>query len=189
MMPKTVYFATGNMHKIREAQQEFERVNYEVVQFKVTRVEPQVADPVEIAIFSLKYLISTNKVQKPIFVEDAGLFIESLNGFPGAFSAYVLQTLGNSGILKLMEGIGDRRAHFLSTVAYGSPRTKPVTFTGRVDGIIATESRGKGGFGFDPIFQPQGESRTFAEMVPEEKNKYSHRAIAFRKLAQWLSER
>jgi len=184
---KEIFFATTNLGKFKEAELLVTEHGITLKHLSFKAVEIQSDSLNEVARHSLLDAISKHKV--PVVVEDAGLFVEALKGFPGPYSAYVYHTIGPQGVLKLMEGVGDRRAHFLSAVAYGSPRTKPMTFTGRVDGLIVVESRGEGGFGYDPIFQPQGESRTFAEMVSDEKNKYSHRAIAFRKLAQWLSER
>jgi len=184
---KEIFFATTNLGKFKEAELLAAEHGITLKHLSFKAVEIQSDSLKEVARHSLLDAISKHKV--PVVVEDAGLFVEALKGFPGPYSSYVYHTIGPRGVLKLMEGVGDRRAHFLSVVAYGSPRTKPVTFTGRADGLIVVESRGEGGFGYDPIFQPQGESRTFAEMVSDEKNKYSHRAIAFRKLAQWLSER
>jgi XTP/dITP diphosphohydrolase len=89
-----------------------------------------------------------------------------------------------------MEGIRDRRATFQSVISYCDAQTllDPVSFYGESRGEITTEERreqGKSGFGFDPIFQPEGSSKTFAEMTIAEKNGYSHRAMAIRKFAEW----
>jgi len=121
-------------------------------------------------------------------VEDAGLFVEALKGFPGPYSAYVYRTLGTRGILKLMENVEDRAASFRSVVVFSSPEHQPVCFSGEVKGRISMEERGDSGFGFDPIFEPEaGDGRTFAEMTTEEKNRYSHRAEALRRFAKWYS--
>ena len=119
-------------------------------------------------------------------VEDAGLFIEALKGFPGPYSSYVYKTLGVQGILKLMEGVKRREAYFLSAIAYAEPGLEPKVFLGKVEGFIVPEARGSKGFGFDPIFQPKGSEKTFAEMGVEEKNRFSHRAKALSALAEWL---
>lgn len=125
----------------------------------------------------------------PFIVEDAGLFIDALNGFPGPYAAYVFKTIGNEGLLRLMHNVKARKAHFESTVAYLSSDLKsPICFTGTVHGEIAeAERRGDSisGFGFDPIFKPKGARKTFAEMNIEEKNSQSHRAKAFRSFAEW----
>jgi XTP/dITP diphosphohydrolase len=125
----------------------------------------------------------------PIFVEDAGLFIDALSGFPGPYAAYVYKTIHNSGILKLMENVADRRAKFQSVIAYcDQTLCEPECFNGESKGEITTTERrqqGKSAFGFDPIFQPTGSRKSFAEMTIEEKNGFSHRSRAIRKFAEW----
>jgi XTP/dITP diphosphohydrolase len=149
-------------------------------------VEIQSEDLASIARNSLTQVLEKHHL--PVMVEDAGLFIQSLRGFPGPYSSYVYRTLGVEGVLRLMKGQNRRKAYFLSVIAYGSPKAKPQLFTGKVEGLIVEESRGKGGFGFDPLFQPHGCSQTFAEMSLAVKNQFSHRAQAFRKLACWLAK-
>jgi len=123
-----------------------------------------------------------------VLVEDAGLFILALNGFPGPYSSYAYSTLGLSGILKLMRGVEDRWAVFKSAVCYVGVGGENHIFTGEVHGVIADSPRGVSGFGFDPIFIPaEGDGRTFAEMSVEEKNTYSHRGRAIRRLIEYLS--
>ncbi len=124
-----------------------------------------------------------------LFVEDAGLFVDALNGFPGPFSAYAFRTIGIRGLLRLMEGEERRTATFRSAVAYVDREGRVSVFVGEVNGFVTTEPRGTGGFGFDPVFVPLGSERTFAEMDVEEKNRHSHRAKAVRELARHLSSR
>ncbi|MEM0351350.1 MAG: XTP/dITP diphosphatase, partial [Archaeoglobaceae archaeon] len=142
--------------------------------------EPQGSSLEEIAIKSAKNL--AREINSPFFIEDSGLFIESLNGFPGPYSSYVFKTIGNDGILKLMEGVENRKAYFKAVIAYFDG-SKILTFDGIVYGEIAREMRGKKGFGFDPIFL-YGD-RTFAEMG-EEKNLVSHRRRALEKFFKYL---
>jgi XTP/dITP diphosphohydrolase len=100
----------------------------------------------------------------------------------------VFKTLGCSGVLRLLEGNPNRGARFMSYVAYCESNSEPVCFSGVSEGTIAMEARGVGGFGFDPIFIPSGaDTRTFAEMSRAEKGRHSHRAKAFRNLAEWLT--
>ena len=112
----------------------------------------------------------------PIFVEDAGLFINSLSGFPGPYAAYVYKTIHNVGVLHLMEKEKNRQAIFQSVIAFcDSENLKPLSFYGESRGEITLSERreqGKSGFGFDPIFQPEGSGKTFAEMTILEKNGY-----------------
>jgi len=104
------------------------------------------------------------------------------------FSSYVFKTLGVNGLLKLMKDVDDRSAFFHSVVAFCAPKGKPVVFHGRVDGRIVDEVRGGAGFGFDPVFAPlNGDDRTFAEMSMMEKNRFSHRAEAFRRFGEWYT--
>ncbi|MEM4333216.1 MAG: RdgB/HAM1 family non-canonical purine NTP pyrophosphatase [Nitrososphaerota archaeon] len=122
-----------------------------------------------------------------VLLEDSGLFVTALGGFPGPYSAYVFRTIGVKGLLKLMEGVQDREAWFKSAICYISPDGSQSIFTGEVKGILAAEPRGTGGFGFDPIFIPaEGDGRTFAQMTVREKNLYSHRARAVQKLLRHL---
>jgi len=176
-------FATSNKHKLLEAREALKPYGIEVEPCTAPKLEVQAESLETVAAYAAQvaYLVTG----KPVVVEDAGLFIEALNGFPGPYSSYVYKTIGFKGILKIMEGVEDRRAYFESAVALAY-RGGVRVFTHRVHGRIAREPRGSGGFGFDPIFIPSGSTRTFAEMSIEEKNRYSHRAGALRKLAEWL---
>jgi XTP/dITP diphosphohydrolase len=180
---RRIYFATLNKNKFNEASRILEKYGYELVLFSFEKKELQSTDLGEIALQSA--LIAYTYVNAPVVVEDSGLFIKALNGFPGPFSSYVYKTIGVRGVLKLMEGVTDRSAYFESAVAIVMPPFERV-FKGSVYGRIADSPRGTGGFGFDPIFIPENEDKTFAEMSVEEKNKYSHRARAFEKLGIWL---
>jgi XTP/dITP diphosphohydrolase len=132
------------------------------------------------------------KCHLPIIVEDAGLFVDPLNGFPGPYAAYVYRTIGNQGLLKLMENVETRKARFESVIAYLSKGLKsPKCFSGQVQGEIVTEQKrgnGNSGFGFDPIFKPLRANKAFAEMSILEKNGFSHRAEAFRAFAEWYKK-
>jgi XTP/dITP diphosphohydrolase len=122
-----------------------------------------------------------------VVAEDAGFFVEALQGFPGPYSSYVYRKLGVEGILKLMKDVTERRAYFCSALAYSSGG-HCFCFEGKVRGTVSLSPRGARGFGFDPIFIPiDADGRTFAEMEVGEKNRFSHRAIAFRKFFEWLS--
>jgi XTP/dITP diphosphohydrolase len=148
-------------------------------------LEIQSKDLKEIARASV--VCTVKKSGCPTFVEDAGLYVTALRGFPGAFTSHAYQTIGNRGLLKLLDGVKDRRAVFKSAIAYCAPHKKPICFTGEVHGNISLKERGIHGFGFDPIFEPDdGGGKTFGELGEDEKNRYSHRAIAVRRFADWL---
>ncbi len=124
----------------------------------------------------------------PFILEDAGLFVDALKGFPGVYSKYVFFTIGLAGILRLLEGIENRKAVFRSVYAYGEPGKKPIIIIGECKGIISTEEHGNHGFGYDPLFIPDGGEKTFGEMTVEEKNQFSHRGKALQKLAIVLKD-
>ena len=167
-----VYFVTSNEGKFREVKEIGKKYGIEIDWIRREYLEPQGSDLEEIAKISAQLL--AEEIREPFFLEDSGLFIEALKGFPGPYSSYVFKTIGNEGILKIMNGVEDRRAYFLAVIAFWDGE-KVLTFKGRVDGRIATEMRGDKGFGFDPIFEYNG--KTFAEMG-EEKNEVSHRRRA-----------
>lgn len=178
-----LYFVTGNEHKLREASGILAPYGIRVVRLYERKLEVQSDSLEEIARIAAE---SIERKDILFFVEDAGLFIRALNGFPGPYSSYVYKTIGLEGVLKLMKGVTDRSAVFRSVVALNVPRVGIKIFTGEVHGTIAEDIRGTHGFGFDPIFIPSGSNRTFAEMTPYEKNKVSHRAISLTKMAEWL---
>jgi XTP/dITP diphosphohydrolase len=188
---RVVFFATSNINKFNEARSILGQYGIAVGMLKLKGDEVQSESLKEIAQKSVQNAFS--RCQLPIFVEDAGLFIDALSGFPGPYAAYVYKTIHNSGILKLMENTDDKHAKFQSVIAYSDEQTpcEPVCFDGEVKGEIITVERkeqGKSGFGFDPIFQPSGSAKTFAEMAIPEKNGYSHRAMAIRKFAEWYKQ-
>jgi XTP/dITP diphosphohydrolase len=177
---------TSNVHKFQEASRVLSEYKIATAKLKVGAVEIQDDSLENIAEASV--LDAVKNCGLPIFVEDAGLFIEALKGFPGPYSKYVYNTVGVKGILKLMKNIENRSAHFQSVIAFSSPGEQPICFRGKVEGKISLQERGTSGFGYDPIFMPtDGDGRTFAEMTSNEKNGYSHRAEALRKFAEWYS--
>ncbi len=183
MRRNKIWMGTSSDHKYAEAKEVLQEYGIQLERLSIDRVEIQADDPEVIAEYSLKEL----DVDIPILIEDSGLYIDKYYGFPGPYSSYALRTINNEGILKLMEGDTDREARYLSAVAYRDGDIS-ATFRGEVKGWINQEERGTNGFGYDPIFIPaEGDGRTFAEMSAAEKAKLSHRARAFRKLAEWLT--
>ena len=183
---KVAYFVTSNIHKFQEARSILYEHKIATAKLKVDAVEIQDNSLENIANYSVQDAVK--KCCLPIFVEDAGIFIEALNGFPGPYSKYVYNSIGLKGILKLMEDVEDRKAYFMSVIAFSSPDESPICFIGKVEGTISLKERGSFGFGYDPIFVPSGsEDKTFAEMIAPEKNEFSHRGKALRKFAKWYS--
>jgi XTP/dITP diphosphohydrolase len=188
-LKKVVFLVTGNIHKFNEARLVLGEFGLSTVMLNVDTVEIQADRIEEVAQTSAKD--AARKCCLPIIVEDAGLFIKALNGFPGPYSSYVLRTIGTKGILKLMKEAERRSAFFESVVAFYAPKLKaPKCFHGETEGKITNQTRGQAGFGFDPIFLAQeGDGKTFAEMSMNEKNRYSHRSKALRKFAEWYVSR
>jgi XTP/dITP diphosphohydrolase len=121
-------------------------------------------------------------IGRSLIVDDTAFSIEALRGFPGPCAAFVHDTIGNPGILKLMEGVTDRRAYFETAIALATDAGIQV-FRGRIEGMIVPP-RGSTGFGYDPIFETGG--RTLAERSLEEKNSISHRAVALTEVKRWI---
>jgi len=184
MRKQVVYFATGNSGKFMEVTEILRDYPLMVERMNAKGREIQSDSVEEIAEDSANNVASRTNL--PVFVEDTGLFICHLHGFPGPYAAYVHRTIGLQGILTFMEGALTREAYFRSAVAFSSPGRGAMTFIGEVTGRIATSIRGSGGFGYDPIFEPnEGGGRTFGEMSLSEKNRLSHRALAMKKFAEW----
>ena len=183
---KVAFFVTNNVHKFSEARQVLSEYKLATAMLKIKAAEIQ-DDTLE-NIAKASVMDAVERCRLPIFVEDAGLFIDALNGFPGPYSSYVYRTTGTKGVLKLMKEVEKRNAYFHSVIAFCSPKESPKCFHGKVKGKISQKERGNSGFGFDPIFEPSGSpNRTFAEMTTEKKNKFSHRAQALRKFAEWYT--
>ncbi|MGQ9538807.1 MAG: XTP/dITP diphosphatase [Candidatus Bathycorpusculaceae bacterium] len=182
---KVIFFATNNINKFNEARRVLSRYKIAVGMLRVKTIEIQSESLEEIAKNSAIHAFQHCRL--PIIVEDAGLFVEALNGFPGPYASYAYETIGNEGLLKLMKEATNRRARFQSVVAYFSEELEsPICFKGEVLGeITKTIRKGCSGFGFDPVFKPLKSGKTFAEMDIDEKNLHSHRAKAFRKFARW----
>lgn len=177
---KKIFFITSNKGKLIEAKEKFSKINIEIVQQNLGYPEIQAEDLEDVAKFGVKYLGKT--VDKPFILEDAGLFIESLNGFPGVYSAYVFHTIGCEGILKLLSNNNNRNAVFKSVFAYKHPQRKPQFFIGTCPGKISNKMLGEHGFGYDPIFIPDKTNKTFGQMRTDEKNNFSHRGKSLEKL-------
>jgi len=189
MTQKIIYYATGNENKVQEAQLYFNELgNCTVKQYKVARKELQDPDPFNVAKFSAEYILKNDPhVKKPFFVEDAGLFIAALKGFPGVYSAYALQTIGNEGILKLLENNESRDASFRSTIALITKDDEMLTFQGITSGKIAKKKTGEA-WGFNPIFIPdESNEQTYAELG-EHKTKFSHRIRSLKKMISYIKQ-
>lgn len=179
-----VTFASTNQNKFLEVQSILSTFDITVQFAKVSLVEVQSDSLEDIAREKAKSAFA--ELQRPVMVEDDGLFIDSLNGFPGQYSSFVFSTVGNKGILKLLSGTGQRSASFRSLIAYCDRENTSIS-EGIVKGSISEEIT-EGGWGYDPIFIPSGTELTFAQLK-NRKNEYSHRRRALEKFAHWISSR
>ncbi|MDP3066787.1 MAG: XTP/dITP diphosphatase [Methanobacteriaceae archaeon] len=177
---RTITFITGNQHKVKEARGIFQHFSIEVEHVALGYPEIQ-GNLEDVSRYGAEY--AAKRLKKPVIVEDAGLFIKDWGWFPGTYTSYVQDTLGNQGILKLMEEVQDRYAEFRSVVGFATPKTEPEIFLGVVKGQIAHEERGKYGFAYDPLFIPEGYGETFGELKREIKNQFSHRRRSLEKFA------
>lgn len=184
---RTVLFATGNLHKFREAALVLQEYGLKITRVDLKGIEIQAETVEEVAKFSATQV--AQQLQTQVIVEDTGIFIEALNGFPGPYSSYVHKTIGNKGVLKLLKGISNRRAFFRSAISYSKPNFSTRCFSGITVGKILHKEQGSYGFGYDPIFKPfRGGGKTYAEMTIEDKNQYSHRSKAFKKFVKWYCQ-
>jgi len=191
-----ILFATGNENKVSEASSILGPLGYRVESLTVNGIKPEFIEPqaegIEAVALSkieqaLDLVKGTQLEGSIILVEDSGLFIESLGGFPGPYSSYVEKTIGLSGILRLMSDESAREAEFRAVAAISGPG---FTFTGsgKSSGEISNEVIGQMGFGYDPIFIPHdGDGRTCGELSPEEKSSISHRAKALKAVSEYLN--
>lgn len=183
----TLRFATGNAGKVREAAVALAPLGITVEQAAVPVVEIQADTLAEVA--RAKLADAARKVAPPFFLDDAGLFVDALRGFPGVYSAHALKTIGVDGLLRLLEGRDDRGARFEAVVAYQPARGEPFFAHGVARGAIARKPADAGhGFGFDPVFVPEDETRTYAELPTDVKNRVSHRGRALAQLVARLRE-
>ena len=175
---------TSNPGKVKEYQRSFDDLGIEMVHLKMTYDEIQSSYLEEVVKKGMEEIIS--KGISDFIIDDTGLFIDHLNGFPGVWSAYVQKTIGNQGILKLMSEAGDRRAAFRCCIGCNIGG-RNIIVTGTCGGSILEEERGSEGFGYDPIFSHDGK-RSFAEISLEEKNGVSHRGNAVRLLIKEIKD-
>ena len=178
---------TSNDGKAREFARALGGIPWRIERVMMRYEEVQADTLDEVAVASARELMASGEVPRPFILEDAGLFVEALKGFPGVYSAYVLRTLGCRGVLRLLEGAEDRRARFESRIALVTTWGEVELFPGTCRGTIPMEGRGDGGFGFDPIFVPEGDARTFGELELAEKQRLSHRGAAAATLRARLS--
>jgi XTP/dITP diphosphohydrolase len=175
---------TSNPGKVAEFQKAFADMGIEMEHLRLPYDEIQTSELEEVVEKGMAEIRA--KGVRDFIIDDSGMFVNALKGFPGVYSAYGQKTIGNDGILKLMEGVEDRSAVFKCCIGCDiGGRT--IIVTGTCNGYIMREARGSEGFGYDPIFSPDGK-RTFAEIGIEEKNTMSHRGNAIKLLRDALAK-
>lgn len=176
------FFATTNVNKLKEVN---EILGRDLQQIDVDLFEPQGLDVAEIV--KSKARDAFHKTGKFVLVEDTGLEFAAWKGMPGALIKWFVQSVGNEGVLKMLQGETNRQAVAKTAVGYYDGIDCHV-FVGEVHGTVPNEVRGEGGFGWDPIFIPENHSKSFAEMTGEEKNLISMRKLAVLRLKEFFDK-
>lgn len=182
-------FATTNQGKLKEAQQILSRFNLELLSVNnFKKLQSVVVDETGDTLKKnalLKAKTFGDLVGVLTLAEDSGLMVDALDGRPGIHSARFGSSVNerNQRLLKEMEGKKERNARFISVFCLYNPQTQEAQYAkGVVEGSIATEPKGELGFGYDPVFIPEGSKKTFGESGEELKNRISHRRQAIEKL-------
>lgn len=192
---KNLVFATGNSHKLQEVQGLFKE-GFALSCLKdvnITEEIPETADNlVDNALQKAWYVY--NKCGIPCFADDTGLEVEALGGAPGVYSARYAGEQKDSKLnmlllLENMNGKTNRNARFRTIIAYIDENAQEHIFEGEIRGTIIENMAGENGFGYDPIFVPEGYNQTFAELSSEIKNTISHRARAMEKFLSYINNK
>ncbi len=177
-----ILFASSNKDKIREIQSILGRPVHQV---DVDLDEVQAIDVDSVIEHKAQQAFA--KLGKPVLVEDTGLSLHQWNNLPGALIRWFMKTVGNTGFCKMLTAFDDLGATAKTSIGYYDG-TNFLVFSGSIDGEIVREPRGDQGFGWDPIFQPNGTGKTFAEMTSAEKDAISMRKVATEKLRDYLDK-
>lgn len=197
---KKILLATNNSHKVEEIQAILKDLGYEVLardqvydgNFDVDENADTLAGNALLKAQALRNLVSESYM---VLADDTGLFVDALDGAPGVHSARYAgdahdDQANKKKLLKELEDVSEekRTARFKTVMALVETGKDPVFIEGILEGKIAEEERGSSGFGYDPLFIPEGYSLSLGQMNPEEKNRISHRHNALIKLAEYLKE-
>jgi len=175
------YFITGNQGKLKEVQS----IIPEVEGIEIDLPELQELDPMKIITEKLKE--ATKNHSGEFFIEDTSLYFECLNGLPGPLIKWFLQSLGNNGLYELVEKYENKKVMAKTVIGYSNGDKDLHFFQGELAGTIV-KPQGTDGFGWDPIFQPDGFDKTLSEFSLEEKNKISMRNAALMNLKEYLDQ-
>lgn len=195
-MKRKIVFATNNAHKLEELRR-IAGSGFEILSLADIGCHddiPETADTIE-GNARLKACWVRDHYGFDCFADDTGLFVDSLGGAPGVYSARYAGGEGHDSaantalLLKNLTGKTDRRARFRTVIALTEGPDSVRLFEGSVEGEIMEQPAGCGGFGYDPVFRPLGWDKTFAEASADEKNAVSHRGRATRLLLTWLKDK
>ena len=192
MITQQIIFASHNEGKIKEIRTLLSPLGIDVLSAK----DADLADVAETgSTFEENAKIKAASAAKaaglPALADDSGLCIHGLNNEPGIYSSRYAQKMGGypeafADVLKRLENNPDKTAHFCCVLVLAFPNGETKTFEGRVDGKIVTPRNGENGFGFDPIFMPDGFTQSFAELSEVKKNSISHRGRAIQSFIEYL---
>ena len=180
---KKITYVTGNWSKIMSAKNILEPLGIEVDNVKMETTEIQANNVEDVAMYSAKE--ASDKLKCDVLKNDTGLYVEALGGFPGPYTHYVDEKLGEDGLLKLLKGIDNRNACFIEAFAYCEYGKDPVVFKSITKGRIATEKSGIYGWSWDFIFIPDGYDKTMGN-YPDEERCYIWNTDAYAELVKFL---
>lgn len=182
-MQKEILFITGNNKKTEEVRA-ITGLNVTAKNLDIAEIQSLNVEDVARA----KALSAFQMTGCPVIVDDTGMSIDALNGLPGALVVWFLDALKPEGILKLIANESNRKASVSTCIAYAD-QMGAFVFTGTIRGEISYSLKGENGFGYDPIFIPEGYNKTYAEMTGDEKNQISMRKIALLKFKEFILKR
>lgn len=176
---KNIIVVTSNKHKVAEINQIL-GTNYRVSPHDIPEIQSMDLD----VVIAAKAKAAYELFKKPVLVTDVSLDLAALNGLPGPFVKFFVQTLGAGGTVKLIRG-KSKKAVVTDALGLFDGKSLKI-FKGKIEGTLADIPRGNSGFGFDVVFIPKGQKKTYAQMTESEKNEISHRSIALKKLKAYL---
>jgi len=178
----TLYFITGNKNKFGEVKSILPLVE----QLDIDLPEIQSTDAKEI--IKAKLLEALKHKKADFIVEDTSLYFDCLNGLPGPMVKWFIKSIGNEGLFRIVENFENDKAEAKTIIGYADSKKEIYFFEGIIKGKVVSP-RGNSGFGWDTIFQPEGYSKSFAEMSQEEKNSISMRRVALNKMKIFLESK
>lgn len=177
---KTLYFVTTNKHKFEEVRAMLDPIPVEQMPLDIPELQGEHEH-----IVKEKIRHACTELKQPCFVEDVALYCDALNGLPGPYIKAFEQKLGPGGTWKLLQNFQNKKCSAISLIGYMEPGGEPRVFAGVVEGELVSP-RGEDGWGFDPIFLPEGYEQTYAELGRERKVHISHRGKALQAFKEWL---